>query len=136
MAADESVRACDQGALNLIFNPMPGAYLFLPEDCNFRTELGDHATWPLARYRGKVLHFAGKKPWQVLTQPALFYWKYYSRLFPSEDVFEQMEKLEPYEQAYLFSFILGNDGRRRRLRREYEIATQGLWNTIKKRLLR
>ena len=134
MAADPAIKACDQAATNLIFNPLSDAYRFLPDDYNFRTELADHSTWPLARYRGKILHFAGKKPWQVLTQPAFFYWKYYARLFPSEDVFARMEMLEPYEHAYLFSFILGDNTRRRRIRRLYEFTNFGFWKSLKKRL--
>lgn len=135
LAADPSVRACDQTATNLLFNSIPAAYTFLPEEYNLRTELADHAVWALSEYRGKVLHFAGKKPWQVLTQPAFFYWKYYARLFPSEDVFALMEKLAPHEQAYLLAFLLRDAKRMRWVRRFYDFAKLGLWGTLKKRLL-
>ena len=128
------VKVGDQGATNLLFDGVPSAYFFLPEFCNLRTEQGDHSTWPLPEYRGNVIHFAGKKPWQTLTQPGFFYWKYYSRLFPDEDVFEKMEKLAPYEYAHLLSFILSNDKRRRKVRRSYEMQKKGFWQTLLKKL--
>lgn len=130
------VKVGDQGATNLLFDKIPGAYFFLPGFCNLRTEQSDHSTWPLKNYYGNVVHFAGKKPWQVLTQPGLLYWKYYARLFPGEDVFERMEKLAPYEYACLLSFILRDDARRRKVQRGYEIEKNGFWGTLRKRLKR
>ena len=126
----------DQGAVNILFDKTPGAYLFFPEFCNFRTEHEDHSVLPLREYYGKVIHFAGKKPWQVFTLPSLFYWKYYARLFPEEDVFAMMEKLDPYEYAYLFSFILQDDRRRRKVRRWHDFVVKGLWKTLQQKVRR
>ena len=126
----------DQDAINILYDTVSNAYLLLPGFCNLRTEQKDHSTWPLQNYYGNVIHFAGKKPWQTLTPPSLFYWKYYARLFPCEDVFEMMEHLEPYEHAYLFSFIMQKDKRRRMVNRCHNLVTKGLRKTLLQRICR
>lgn len=123
----------DQGATNTFFDGRPDAYHFLPEFCNFRTEQEDHATLPFRDYRGKIIHFAGRKPWEVFSAPAVFYWKYYAALFPEEDAFTRMEALEPYEYAPLFSFMMRHERVRRWVNRLYEISENGFLKTLKKR---
>jgi lipopolysaccharide biosynthesis glycosyltransferase len=122
----KGIRMGDQGAMNIFFDGNPDAFLLLPEFCNFRIEPEDHAVLPLAAYRGKILHFAGKKPWEVFSTPAVFYWKYYAALFPDENVFERMESLEPYEYAPLFPFLLRHEKLRRWVNRLYEVEARGL----------
>ena len=124
----------DQGATNIFFDSRPDAFVYLPEECNFRIEHDDRAVLPMPEYRGKVIHFAGKKPWNVLTTPGLYYWKYYAKAFPGEDVFAMIEKLEPYEYAPLFSFMLRHERIRRRVRRLKEIQESGLTATLMRRL--
>ena len=124
----------DQGATNTFFDGRPDAYHFLPEFCNFRTEQEDHTTLPLGDYRGKIVHFAGKKPWEVFSAPAVFYWKYYAALFPEEDAFARMEALEPYEYAPLFSFMLRHERVRRWVNRLYEVSEKGFWGMLKGRI--
>lgn len=124
----------DQGATNIFFDGRPDAFVYLPEDCNFRIEHYDRAVLPMAAYQGKVIHFAGKKPWNVLTTPGLYYWKYYAKAFPHEDVFTLMEKLESYEYAPLFAFMLRHEPIRRWVNRMKEIADKGLLSAILRRI--
>ena len=125
----------DQEAISIFFDGNGEAYSFLPEACNFRIEQEDKATLPLPDYQGKILHFAGKKPWQVFSAPAVYYWKYYAMLFPQENVFEQMERLQPYEYAHLFSFIMRHEQLRRWVNRLFLIQQNGLWSTLMDRIL-
>ncbi len=128
------IRLGDQGATNIFFDGRPDAFAFLPEDCNFRIEHGDRAVLPMSAYQGKVIHFAGKKPWNVLTTPGLYYWKYYAKAFPGEDVFGLMETLEPYEYNRLFAFVLRRESIRRWVNRLDEIAETGIVAALRKRL--
>ena len=127
-------RIGDQGATNIFFDGKPDAYVFLPEFCNFLMEQGDNFTLPMKDYQGKILHFAGQKPWEVFSAPSVFYWKYYAALFPEEDVFARMEALEPYEYAHLFSFMLRKEPVRRMVNRLCEVESTGFLHMAAKRL--
>lgn len=129
------IQVGDQGATNIFFDGKADAYRFLPEFCNVRVEQQDNATLPMSGYRGKVIHFAGKKPWEVFSAPALWYWKYYSMAFPEEDVFALMEKLEPYEYAPLFSFVMRHERVRRWIGRLHEAEQKG-WRAMLRRRMR
>ncbi|MDR2077310.1 MAG: hypothetical protein LBP61_10355 [Desulfovibrio sp.] len=131
---DREIRIADQEAINIFFDGKANAFALLPEFCNFRIDPEDHAVLPLAAYQGKVLHFAGEKPWRVFTPPALYYWKYYAALFPGENVLERMVNLEPYEYAPLFSFLLRHERLRRWVNRLREAERDGLASVIRARL--
>ncbi len=128
------IRLADQDAINLFFDGMDDGFTYLPSECNFLVEHRDHAALPPGEYQGKVIHFAGKKPWDVFTTPGIYYWKYYAALFPEEDVFSRMERLLPYEHTYLFSFMLRHERLRRWLKRLSETESRGLWATLRTRL--
>ncbi|MDR2160846.1 MAG: hypothetical protein LBO77_01735 [Desulfovibrio sp.] len=131
---DKGIPMGDQGATNIFFDGRADAFALLPEFCNFLLETEDHSVLPLAAYQGKMLHFAGKKPWRVFTPPALYYWKYYASLFPDENVPERMQNLEPYEYAHLFSFLLRHEKLRRWVNRLREAEQDGLASLIRARL--
>lgn len=130
----QNKKLADQEALNILFNKCPDALVFLPERFNFRTWPRDHAALSLAEYKGKIIHFSGEKPWTNFSNAAVHYWKYYTRLFPEEDNYANIISLEPFQYAYLCSYMLRVRFIRRIVRRCYEIQHQGLFHTLLQKL--
>ncbi len=115
----------DQDALNIFFDGMEGAVHFVPDTYNYMIGLpGRHLT-PLSQCWGKIIHFTTYKPWEASFKAGLFYWRYYARLFPGEDCFERIVRLEDCKYDATFFAIIKNPKAYRWLRRLWEYAELG-----------
>jgi lipopolysaccharide biosynthesis glycosyltransferase len=131
---DHHAKCTDQEALNIFFNRRDDAFLFLPERFNLRIWQKNHAVLPLPAYKGNILHFSGKKPWEQFTHAGIYYWKHYAALFPGEPVFERMTRLPSYEHAELCEYMLKNRLARDFVRRLYEMRQLGVFRALFKRM--
>lgn len=127
-------KMADQEALNILFNKWPGALRLMPEFFNFRIWQENHACLPLPEYKGKFLHFSGRKPWEQFTHAGIYYWKYYNRLFPDDDIFATITLLPSYEHAELCTYMLTHKLARGFVRRLYEFKEKGVLATVFHRL--
>ena len=129
----EAVRL-DQDALNIFFSSRADKVLFLPEECNFMIGQTGRGMLPLSACRGKVLHFTARKPWKIATLPALFFWNYYARLFPQEDIFARILALDDHKDADLCLYVMAHHRLRKWIKRFREVEVHGLVPTLLKRL--
>lgn len=129
-------KSADQEALNIFFNKRDNAFLFLPERYNCRIWQRDHPVLEFEDYKGKILHFSGKKPWEEFSHASIHYWKYHSRLFPEDKVFDLMVGLPCHEFASLCAFMLRHALLRRGVRLLYLFKKDGLVKTLWHRLVR
>lgn len=123
----------DQEAMNIYCNKDPEALFFLPEECNFRVWMGDHAVLPGGEYQGKIVHFSGHKGWQENTPAALLYWKYRERLFPGERVAEYLLTIPLHPDGYLFACLLRTRWLRSLARLWADVEAGGVWKAILRR---
>lgn len=134
LIAAHTGKCTDQEALNIYCNKRSDSLVFLPDDYNFRIWQKDHSALALDGYAGKILHFAGRKPWEQFSHAAMHYWKYYCALFPDENVFERIIRMPAYEYSELCAFMLRTRLARRLVRRMYEMREKGLFKALFDRL--
>ena len=128
----------DQDVLNIFFSQDGQTIQYIDEKFNYLVGFQGRQMQSFDMYQDKILHMTTiEKPWQNFSNAAIFYWQYYSKTPWGGSVFEEITDTYPGKQIELIYFFLRADKNNLRwLRRYREYKTLGLWNYIKKRLVK
>lgn len=124
LANETKFHFMDQDAINAYFQAKGSNICALPSEYNYFIGVDDHAYLPLSSYYGKLLHFTRDKPWNTFYPAALWYWRYYAKVFSCEEAFAAMEQLSKHEHAHLYAFLLRIPWIRRTLNRLHRMTTR------------